>query len=142
MDACIFFFFTQHLTIKQRDGIPSFELNLGKIIGGYFHHSQLPVNRDGNAAGGGRKMGSSFPPRMVLSYPIPTQHDGENFLTPSLPLGAPQSPTPPRKTLLFVNLSYNQYNFFNETYFINKNILKIIIKFIPSNQINFQKKKN
>ena len=32
-------------------------------------------------------------------------HDGENFLTPSPPLEAPQSPVLSRKTLLLVNLS-------------------------------------
>ena len=77
------------------------------------------------------------PPRMVLSCPIPAPHVGENFLTPSLPLGAPRSLAPLRKTLLFVNLPYNWYNFFNETYFINKNILEITTKFISLNQINF-----
>ena len=82
------------------------------------------------------------PHAFVLPHPRPTLHDGENFLTLSLPLGAPQSPAPPRKTLLFVNFPYNQYKFFNETYFINKNILEITTKFIPSNQINFQKKLN
>ena len=94
-----------------------------------------------------QRMGSSSLPRMVLSYSIPapphlTPHDGENLLTPSLPLEALRSPAPPRKTLLFIILPYNQYNFFNETYFINKNILEITTKFIPSNQINFQKKLN
>ena len=43
----------------------------------------------------------------VLSHPRPIPHDGENFLTPSPPLGAPRSLAPPRKTLLFVNLPYN-----------------------------------
>ena len=76
----------------------------------------------------------------VLPHPYPVLHDGENFLTPSQPLGAPRNPAPPHKTLLFVNFPYNQYNFFNETYFINENILKITTKFIPSNQTNFQYK--
>ena len=71
------------------------------------------------------------PPRMTkkLSHPIPV-------------LQAPRNPALPRKTLLFVNLPYNQYNFFNETYLTNKNILEITTKFILSNQINFQKKLN
>ena len=81
------------------------------------------------------------PHDFVLPHPRLTPHDGENFPTPSLPLGAPRNPTLSRKTLLFVNLPYNQYNFFNETYFINKNIFEITTKFIPSNQINFFKKK-
>ena len=75
----------------------------------------------------------------VLSHYRLAPHDGENFLTPSPPLGALRSPVPPRKTLLSINFPYNQYNFFNETYFINKNILEITTKFIPSNQINFLK---
>ena len=95
----------------------------------------------------GFKMGSSFLSRMVFSCSIiassrPILHDGKNFPTPSPPLGALRSPTSLRKTLLFVNLPYNYYNFSNETYFINKNILEITTKFIPSNQINFQKKLN
>ena len=50
--------------------------------------------RDGNGAGQGQRMGSSSPPRMVLSYPIPAtprpaSHDEKNFLTPSPPLRAP-----------------------------------------------------
>ena len=73
----------------------------------------------------------------VLPYPHPILHDKENFLTPSSSLGAPRSPAPPRKTILFVNLPNNKYNFFNETYFINKNILEIKTKFIRSNQIKF-----
>ena len=84
------------------------------------------VQQDGNGVGRGRRMGSSSPPRMVLSCPPrPTSHDGKYFLTPSLLLEASRSPAPPCKTLLFVSLPYNQYNFFNETYFINKNILEI-----------------
>ena len=84
----------------------------------------------------------------VLLYFCLPPNDEKNFLTPSLPLKAPRRPTPPHKTLRFVNLPYNQYIFinenifFNETYFINKNIIEIITKFIPSNQINFQKKLN
>ena len=89
------------------------------------------------AIGWGRTKGwsSSF----VLSHPYPTLHIGKNFLAPSPLLGALQRPAPPRKILFFVNFPYNQYTFFNETYFINKNILEITTKFIPSNQINFQK---
>ena len=78
----------------------------------------------------------------VLPHLCPVPHDGENFPTPFPSLGTPQSPTHSHKTLLFVNLPFNQYNFFNETHFINKSILEITTKFIPSNQINFQKKLN
>ena len=63
--------------------------------------------RDGNEAGRDRRMGSSSLPSTVLFCPIPAPYDGENFLTPSQLLRAPQGPVPPRKTLLFVNLSYN-----------------------------------
>ena len=77
------------------------------------------------------------PHGFVLPYPRLALLDKDNFFTPSPPLGAPRSLAPPRRTLLFVNLPYNQYNFFNETYFINKNILEIATKFIPSNQFNF-----
>ena len=87
--------------------------------------------------GWGPRMRSSFLSHMILFCPILALYNGKNFLTPSPPLGALQSSSLPRKTLLFLNLSYNQYNFFNETYFINKNILEITTKFIPSNQINF-----
>ena len=73
----------------------------------------------------------------VLLYPHLVLHDWENFFISFLPLGAPRGLAPSRKTLLIVNLPYNKYNFFNETYFINKNILGITTKFIPSNQINF-----
>ena len=102
--------------------------------------SHMFSNRDGNGVGRGRRLGSSFLPPMVLSCLIPASHDEENFLTPSPPLGTPQAS--PHKTLLFVNLSYDQYKFFHETYFINKNILEITTKFIQSNKINFQKKLN
>ena len=78
------------------------------------------------------------PHGIVLPHPRPTPHDGENFLTPSLPLRALRSLAPPPKTLLFLLICPTISTiFFNETYFINKNILKITTKFIPSNQINF-----
>ena len=67
----------------------------------------------------------------------PCPHDGENFFTPSPPLEALRSPASSHKTLLFVNLLTTSTIFFNETYFINKNILEITTKFIPSNQFNF-----
>ena len=43
----------------------------------------------------------------ILPHSYPALHDKENFFTPSLPLGALWSLTPPCKTLFFVNLSYN-----------------------------------
>ena len=73
---------------------------------------------------------TSFPP-------CPTPHDGKNFLAPSSLLGVPRNPVSPRKTLLFVNLPTIIAIVFNKTCFINKNILEIKNKFIPSNQTNF-----
>ena len=77
------------------------------------------------------------PHSFILFHSRPVLHDGENFLTSSLLFGAPQSPAPPRKTLLLINLPTTITIVFNKTYFVNKNILKITNKFIPSNQINF-----
>ena len=71
--------------------------------------------RDDNGAWRGRRMRSSSRPLwfyLAPSPPRPAQHDGENFLTPSPPLEAPRNHAPPHKVLLFVNLPYNQYNFF------------------------------
>ena len=56
--------------------------------------------------------------------PRPASHDGENFLAPSPPLGAPQSPAPPRKILFFVNLSY-KYNFLMKPISLIKIYLKL-----------------
>ena len=64
-------------------------------------------------------------------------YEGENFLAPSSPFGAPHSPAFPRKTQIFVNLSTIITIFFSKTYFVNKNILEITNKFILSNQTNF-----
>ena len=47
------------------------------------------------------------PHGFILPHPLPAPHDKENFLTSSPPLEASQSPTPSRKTLLFINLPYN-----------------------------------
>ena len=79
------------------------------------------------------------PHGFVLPHPCPAPHDGENFLAPSSPFGAPHSPAFPRKTQLFVNLSTIITIFFSKTCFVNKNILEITNKFIPSNQTTFQK---
>ena len=100
----------------------------------------LEMTHLGMAMGQGGAEGWGLCPRLAwfcLAPSSPASYDGKNFLTPSLPLGAPWSPAPPRKILLFVNLPYIEYNFFNETYFIDKNILEITTKFIQSNQINF-----
>ena len=71
------------------------------------------TTRDGNRAGGGGtrwgwRMGSSSPPPpMVLSCsipapPRPTPHDGENFLTPSLPPLRPHKVPPYTVKLYFL----------------------------------------
>ena len=94
----------------------------------------------GMAIGWGRSKGWGLRPAphyFVLLHPLPAPHDGKIFLTLSLPLGALQSPTPPCKTLLFVNLPTTIIIVFNKTYFVNKNIFEITNKFIPLNQTNF-----
>ena len=78
----------------------------------------------------------------ILPHPHPALHDRENFLAPSLALRAPRSPAPLGKILLLVNLPTTITIVFNKTCFVNKNILKINNKFIPSNQTNFWKKLN
>ena len=55
-------------------------------------------------------------------------------LAPSPPLKVPSHPV---KLYFLLICPYNKYNFFNETNFINKNILEITTKFILSNQFNF-----
>ena len=85
----------------------------------------------------GESEGWNFRFRPTWFCLTPSPHDGENFLTSSPPLGAPQSPASLRKTLLFVNLSTTITIVFNKIYFVNKDILEITNKFISSNQINF-----
>ena len=65
------------------------------------------------------------PHGFFLPHPRPAPHDGEYFLTPSPPLGAPRSLALPRKTLLFVNLPYNQYNFLMKPISLIKIYLKL-----------------
>ena len=62
-----------------------------------FHYSKLKfflvfskdITRDGNGAGRGRRMGSSSPPRMVLSCPIsaPLRMTRKTFSSHPCPLG-------------------------------------------------------
>jgi len=90
--------------------------------------------RDGNGRGGFEGWGLRPRPAwfcLTLSPPHPAY--GKNFLSPSPPLGAPRSPAPPRNTLLLVNLLATILIVFNKTCFVNKNILEIKNKFIPSN---------
>ena len=78
--------------------------------------------------------------QMIFSYLIfahLVSHDVKNFLTPSPPPEAFRNPTSSRKILLIVNLPTIIVIIFNKTCFVNKNILEIKNKFIPSNQTNF-----
>ena len=52
-------------------------------------------------------------------------------------LGPRKTPSPSCKTLLFVNLPITITIVFNQTGFVNKNILEITNKFILSNQFSF-----
>ena len=94
----------------------------------------------GRAGRGGAK-GWGLRPRpawffLAPSQPCPALHDRENFLIPSPPLGGPAPPHPVKLYFLLI-FPITKTIFFNKTYFINKNILEITTKFIPSNQINF-----
>ena len=94
--------------------------------------------RDGNGAGWGQKKGSSFPPHMVLSFPISAlSHKMEKiFLHHPHPLGSCEAPPHPVK--LYMSICSTTITYFsNKTYFINKNRLEITTKFIISNQTNF-----
>ena len=84
-----------------------------------------------------RSKGWGLRPRPTWFCLTPSPHDGKNFLTSSPSLGALQSPTSLRRTLLIVNLSTTITIVFNKIYFVNKNILEITNKFILSNQTNF-----
>ena len=94
---------------------------------------------EGNGVGRGRRMGSSSPPYMVLSYPIPSQTrmSGKTFSSHPRPLGPRETPSHLVKLYFLIICPTTSTIFFNETYFIDKNILEITTKFIPSNQINF-----
>ena len=82
--------------------------------------------RDGNEAGVFKRWGL----RLISIW-------WENFLIPSLSLGASQSLVLFRKTLFLVNLPTTITIIFNKTCFFNKNKIEIINKFTPSKQINF-----
>ena len=100
------------------------------------HSIVAPFTKDDNGVGRGGRMGIFIPAShdFVLLHPYPAPHDGKNFLTPFLPLKAPSHLVKLYFLLIFPTTSTI---FINETYFINKNILEIITKFISSNQINF-----
>ena len=80
----------------------------------------------------------------VLPHPYLALYDrdGKFFLVPSQLFGGPRSLTSPCKTIIFINLLHNYYNFFfSKTCFINKNIIEITTKFL-SHQINLIFSKN
>ena len=76
---------------------------------------------------------------LVPSPPWPAPHDEKNFLALSSSFGAPRIPVPLRKTLLLVDFPTTITIFFNKTWFINKNILKITNKFIHQIKLIFSK---
>ena len=96
-------------------------------------------NRDGNGSRWGWRMGSSSPPRMVLSCPISAspRMTRKTFSPHPCPLGPREAPPYPVKLYFLLICPTTNTIFFNETYFINKNILTITTKFISLNQINF-----
>ena len=75
------------------------------------------------------------PQDFVLLHPRPLSHDTENFLLHLRPLGPCEASSHLVKLYFLLICLTISTNFFNETYFINKNILEITTKFIPSNQI-------
>ena len=106
LSVCLWFAWKYFAYLSFKIGIYSLEIisicfplstfvkNKGKFV--FLLHFYISL-KDGNGAGWGRRMGSSSPPHMVLSYsistllrpapPRPTPPDRENFLIPSPPLG-------------------------------------------------------
>ena len=78
------------------------------------------------------------PHGFFLPHPRPAPHDGENFLPHPRPLRPREAP-PYIVKLYFLLIFPTTITIFSNkmTYFNNKNILKIINKFILSNQTNF-----
>ena len=95
----------------------------------------LNLSRGSNGAGRGRRMGSSSLSCMVLSYSIPTspRMTEKTFSPHPSPLGPHEALSHHEKLYFLLICPIVSRIFFNETYFINKNILEIITKFIPSN---------
>ena len=95
--------------------------------------------RDGNGARRGQRMGYSSPPRMVLScfIPVPARMTRKTFSPHPCLLGPSEAPLHLVKLYFLLICPTTSTIFFNETYFIYKNILEITTKFIPLNQINF-----
>ena len=90
--------------------------------------------RDGNGAGLKDGVFALVPQDFVLLHPRPVPHDTENFLLHLRPLGPCEVPSHLVKLYFLLICLTISTNFFNENYFINKNILEITTKFIPSNQ--------
>ena len=86
--------------------------------------------RDGNGAGRGQRTGSSPPPCMDFSCPIPapprpTPHDVKNFLPHPRPLRPRETPPYPVKLYFLLTFHTNITIFANKmTCFNNKNILE------------------
>ena len=95
--------------------------------------------RDGNGARRGQRMGYSSPPRIVLScfIPVPARMTRKTFSPHPCLLGPSEAPPHLVKLYFLLICPTTSTIFFNETYFIYKNILEITTKFIPLNQINF-----
>ena len=77
------------------------------------------------------------PHGFVLLHPRPSPHDVEIFLPHPCPFGPCKAPPHPIKLYFLMIYPQLLQFFFNKTCFINKNILEIINKFIPSNQTKF-----
>ena len=95
----------------------------------------------GMAMGRGGAKGWDLRPRpawIFLAPSPPRPHDGENFLPYPRPL-RPREDPPYIVNLYFLLIFPTTITIFANkmTYFNNKNILKIINKFILSNQTNF-----
>ena len=91
---------------------------------------------------GGAKDGffTPAPHGFVLPYPCSAQHNEENFLTPSPPSRALQSPALPRKTLLLINLPHNYNNFFLiKPISLIKIFLKLQLNLSHQIKLNFSK---
>ena len=77
----------------------------------------------------------------VLPHPRSAHMMGKTFSPHLRPLGPCEAPPHLIKLyFLLICSTTSTIFFFNETYFINKNILEITTKFIQSNQINLYKK--
>ena len=70
--------------------------------------------------------------------PAPPCMTGKTFSPHPRPLGPREVlPHPVKLYFLLICPTTSTIFFFNEIYFINKNILEIKTKFIPSNRVNF-----